>query len=114
MKKMKRIVAVVKGKAGMITAVLSRKASRITRNVDQAIAWAEDQIEIAKECAESIIDSFGEVADGTHTEECSERIKYYIEKVKEIKEWEDTLAILKGLKVKLDEEVEVKENDNEE
>ena len=114
MKKMKRIVAIVKGKAGMITAVLSRKASRITRNVDQAIAWAEDQIEIAKEDAESIIDSFGGVADGTHTEECSALINNYIERVKEVKEWEDTLAILNNLKAKLDEEVEVKENDDEE
>ena len=114
MKKMKRIVAVIKGKATQITAALSRKASRITRNVDQAIAWAEDQIEIAKECAESIIDSFGEVADGAHTEECSERINDYIEKVKELQEWEDTLVILKSLKAKLDEEVEVKENDDEE
>ena len=114
MKKMKRIVAIVKGKASMITAVLSRKASRITRNVDQAIAWAEDQIEIAKEDAESIIDSFGGVADGTRTEECSALINDYIERVKEVKEWEDTLIILNDLKAKLEEEVEVKENDDKE
>ena len=114
MKKMKRIVAVVKGKGSMITAILSRKASRIIRNVDQAIAWAEDQIEVAKEEAEGIIDSFGSVADGTRTAECSGRINDYIEKMKEVMEWEDTLAILNGLKDKLDEEVEVKENKDEE
>ena len=114
MKKMKRIIAVIKGKAAQVTAALSRKASRITRNVDQAIAWAEDQIEIAKECAEGIIDSFGEVSDGTHTAECSALINDYVDKVKEIQEWEFTLAILNNLKVKFDEEVEVKENDDEE
>lgn len=113
MKKMKRIIAVIKGKASQVTAALSRKASRITRNVDQAIAWAEDQIEIAKECAEGIIDSFGEVADGAHTEECSYRINNYIEKIKEIREWEATLDILNELKVKLDEEVEVKDSKEE-
>ena len=57
----------------------------------------------------TLLNSNGEVSDGTHTAECSALINDYVDKVKEIQEWESTLAILNNLKVKFDEEVEVKE-----
>ena len=105
--KMKRINAIIKGKAPKMTDTLSRKVSRILRNVDQAIDYAEDQIDIALEKAETLIDSLGLTADAN-------RINAYVEAVKTMDEWKNTLKTLKELKEKLNSEVEVDNTQEEE
>lgn len=110
--KMKRIIAIIKGKAAEMSVVVNRKANRVIRNVEQGIDWAEDQAEVTKDVADSIMSSLGEVSDGTQTEQCSVRLNQYVEKMKEHKEWLDTIEILKDLKTKLTEEVEVTEEES--
>jgi hypothetical protein len=112
--KMKRIDAVIKGKATQMTDTLTRKAARILRNVDQAIDWAEDQLEMQNERAEALINSLGTVADGSCTRECSDRINSYIDTVKMADEWKKSIAILNNLKEKLNAEVEVEEEKKDE
>ena len=104
---MKRIDVILKGKCSKISGLFQRKSARILRNVDQAIAFAEDQVDAAKERKESILNSLADVADADHTSACADTINEYVEAVTQIKEWEDTVTILEGLKKELNEEVEL-------
>lgn len=106
---MKKIDAIVRGKAKSSEEALARKSQRIARNVENAIAFAEDKVDTFKETAEQHLSNLGDVADGGQTTACSSVINCYISAVKEMKAWQDTVEILKGLKKSLNEDVEVEE-----
>lgn len=106
---MKKIDANVRGAVQSSEEALARKSARIARNVENAIAFAEDKVDSFKETAEKHLANLGDVADGGQTSACSSVINSYISAVKEMKAWEDTINILKGLKKALNEEVEVEE-----
>lgn len=110
---MKRIDVILKGKCSKIAGLFQRKSARLLRNVDQAIAYAEDQVDIAKGKKNSILESLGDVADADQTAECSATINDYVEVVGQIKEWEETVEALKGLKAELNEEVELEPEEDE-
>lgn len=108
---MKRIDAIIKDKCSKLTNLFTRKSARIMRNVDSAIACAEDEIDAAKEHKEKVINSLATVADADKTAECSRVLNNYIEVAKQQKAWEETLAILKDLKKELNSEVTLEETE---
>lgn len=102
---MKRIDAIAKGKSNQMSSSIERKGARIMRNVEQAIACAEDKVDFLIDKAESLIDSLGDVAEADQTSSCQNAINRYIDTVKELNDWKETKEILGVLKEKLDEEV---------
>lgn len=110
MKKVKRIDAITRCK-GAIADVLNRKSARINRQVEQAIDMAKDKSQDALEAADEVMNSFGEAAGSQQTSALSERINKYKDKVAEAREWAEVAAILEELKGRLQEEVEVEEEE---
>lgn len=111
MKKMKRIDAIIKGKASCLTDFLGRKSARILRNVESAIAQAEDEIETLNVKADSTISDLAGVAEASQTSSCATVLNRYIDTIKDVHAWEETLEILRSLKECLNEEVELKETE---
>lgn len=105
---MKRVNAIVK-KQGKLTELFTRKATRIVRAVESAIDYAKDQVDICKETAEDIMNSFGEVAENTDREELQNRLNAYAAKMDEAATWERYAKYFEDLRNKLNEEVEVEE-----
>ena len=106
---MKLVYAITRGKASSITELLDRKAKRVLRSVDQAIAYAEDKIDECKEAADEIINTFGEVAGGDDTDALQGKFNEYTDKIAESEEWAKQVERLKTLKEKLNSEVELEE-----
>lgn len=104
---MKRIDAIVKGTGSLVSSLINRKASRVMRAVEQAIAFAEDKADYYNDAAEEQMNSFGNYAGAEQSEYLSESINAYLSKVKSGKEWSDAIVILKELKAKLNAEVKV-------
>ena len=104
---MKRIDAIAKGKSNQMSSSIERKGARIMRNVEQAVACAEDKLDYLSDKAESLIDSLGGVAEADQTSSCQNTINRYIDTIKEYNDWKETLEILHELRSKLDEEVEL-------
>ena len=111
MKKMKRIDAIIKGKASCLTDFLGRKSARILRNIESAIAQSEDEIEALKEKADSTINALADVAEASQTSSCATVLNNYVDIIKDVHAWEETLEALHGLKERLNEEVELKETE---
>lgn len=109
--KLKRIDAIIKGKASFLSGILNRKAARIMRNVESAIAYAEDKIDEITAKGDDILNSLAEVAECDMTQSCSNVINKYVDTVKYQEEWKRTLDILNNLKEKLNETVEVQEEE---
>lgn len=107
---MKRIDAITRCK-GILAEVLNRKSARITRQVDQAIDMAKDKAQESEETADEIINSFGKYSDSSQTKELQGKINEYIDKQKEALDWEQAAKILEALKVKLQQDVEVVEEE---
>lgn len=108
---MKLVHAITRGKASSITELLDRKAKRIMRSVDQAIAYAEDKIYECKEAADEIINTFGEAAGGDDTDALQAKFNAYTDKIAESEEWERQAERFKLLKEKLNSEVEIEEEE---
>lgn len=106
--KMKKVDAIVRRKATGTEDAMNRKAQRLMRNVENAIAFAEDKVDECEECTERVLSNLGLQYDAGST---SNVINNYIERVKELNAWKDSLNILKGLKEKLSEEVEVEDDE---
>lgn len=104
--KMKKVDAIVRKKATGTEDAMNRKAQRLMRNVENAIAFAEDKVDECEEGAEKTLSCLGYQYDTTST---SNVINNYIESVKELNAWKDSLKILKDLKERLSEEVEVED-----
>ena len=107
---MKRIDAISRCK-GIIAEVLNRKSARIMRQIDQAIDMAKDKAQECAESADEIMNSFGKYSESSQISALQGRINDYIDKVKEGKDWEETATILEGLTAKLQEDVEVVEDE---
>ena len=108
---MKRIDAIIKGKASCLTDLLGRKSARILRNVESAIAQAEDEIEALNEKADKVMSDLSKVAEASQTSGCATVLNQYVDFMKAAQAWQETLDILKGLKERLNEEVEVKDSE---
>ena len=106
---MKLVYAITRGKASCITEILDRKAKRVMRSVDQAIAYAEDKIDECKEEADAIINTFGDVAGGDDSEALQAKFNAYTDKIAESEEWSKQAERLKLLKEKLNSEVTLEE-----
>lgn len=109
---MKRIHAIIKEKCNKIAGVFDRKAARVIRNFDTAIAFAEDQIDASNEAKEAKLNSLADVAGGDDTSACASVINEIVATVKTRKAWEETLEILKELKAELEEEVVLEKEDD--
>ena len=103
---MKRIYAIVKAK-DKISEIFDRKAKRILRGIDSAIACAKDCADEAKEAASDIIDSLGEVSSKDDTAVLQTRLNDYAKKREEADRWEQYAQYFEELKNKLNEEVEI-------
>lgn len=105
---MKRVNAIVKA-VGKITEIFTRRAERILRGVDSAIACAKDNADEAREAAFDLMNSLGEVSSKEDTANLQERLSNYINKMEEAERWDKAAQHLEELKVKLNENVEVEE-----
>lgn len=108
---MKRVNAITKGKASCITELIDRKAKRIMRGVDQAIDFASDKIDECNDAAEEIINSFANCAGGDDSSKLQSRFNAYADKIAEAERWTKQVERLKGLKDKLNAEVEIEDED---
>lgn len=106
MKKMKRISYIVNPQ-GVRTEAIIRKEERIDRQIDQAIAAAQDQAAEAKEQADAIVDKFGENSGIDGTAGLQAKINKYLEFRDAQWGWNRQVEYLKELKASLSEEVEV-------
>ena len=106
--KMKKVDAIVRKKGTGTEDAMNRKAQRLMRNVENAIAFTEDKVDECEEHAETVLSSLGFQYDTAST---SNVLNNYIENVKELKAWQDSLKILKDLKKILSEEVEVEDDE---
>lgn len=105
---MKRVNAIVKA-VGKITEIFTRRAERILRGVDSAIACAKDNADEAREAAFDLMNSLGEVSSKEDTASLQERLSNYINKMEEAERWDKAAKYLEELKVKLNEDVEVEQ-----
>lgn len=103
---MKRVNAIIKVK-DKITEIFSRKADRILRGVDQAIACAEDNADEAKESAYDIMNTLGDASSKEDSDKLQNLLNKYAEKMEEADRWTAYAKYFKELKDKLNEEVEV-------
>ena len=110
---MKRIAAITRCK-GVLKAMFDRKGERIIRQVKQAIAMAEDKADLARIQAEQRINDLGSCASYDETSELSDRINAYVATAREANKWDEVAKILKDLEKKLNEEVEVEEEEGQE
>lgn len=106
---MKKINAIVKGKASLLPDLLNRKASRILRNVDSAIAAAEDGMDAATAQMEKFVLQLGDVTGGDDTEKCGDVLNAYVMAAKTHRAWKESRDILAALKKELNSEVEIPE-----
>ena len=106
---MKRITHVVNPK-GVRSDALTRCEDRIRRQVDQAIASAEDNAAEANDAAESIIDGLGTSSGKEDTGKLQDRINKYLALREEAWGWNRQVKFLNELKTKLDEEVDITVN----
>lgn len=105
---MKRVNAIVKA-VGKITEIFTRRAERILRGVDSAIACAKDNADEAREAAFDLMNSLGEVSSKEDTESLQKRLSNYINKMEEAERWDKAAQHLEELKTKLNEDVEVEQ-----
>jgi len=112
MAKIKRIAAIVKGKASCITELFERKAKRIMRAVEQSIDYAADMAASYREKAEAIIDTFGDYASSTDTNALESRINQYTDAINSAEEWEAQQRRFEELKEKLNADVTVDDEKN--
>ena len=103
---MKRINAIIKVK-DKITEMFTRKADRVLRGIDTAIACAEDSADEATDAAYELMNSLGEASSKEDSAKLQEVLNKYAAKMEEADRWKKYAQYFKDLKVKLNEEVEV-------
>lgn len=106
---MKRITHVVNPK-GVRSEALTRREDRIRRQVDQAIASAEDSALEAEDAAEAIIDGLGESSGKEDTDKLQNRLNKFLEAKEAQWAWERQVGYLKNLKESLEKEVDITVN----
>jgi len=105
---MKRINAIIKVK-DKITEVFSRKAERVLRGIDAAIACAEDNADEAKDAAYDIMNSLGEASSKDDSSKLQTLLNNYAAKIEESERWAAYAGYYRELKAKLEEEVETED-----
>lgn len=105
---MKRVNAIVKS-AGKISEFFTRKADRILRGVDTAIACAKDNADEAKDAAFDLMNSLGDASSKEDTNKLQNLLNAYAEKMDEAERWDNYARYFEELKAKLNEEVKVEE-----
>lgn len=108
---MKRVNAITRCK-GILAETLDRKASRILRQVNQAIDAAKDKAADLEEKAEEIINSLGTVAGADDTFALQAKINKYLDTCSEVEGYQEAVKRLEALKEKLNAEVEVVEDED--
>ena len=106
---MKRINHIVNPQ-GVRSEALTRKEERIKRQVDQAIAAAEDTAAEFEEAAENIIDTLGTASGKEDTGKLQNAFQKYMEAKENAWAWMRQVVYLNELKAALDKEVEVTVN----
>lgn len=104
--KVKRIKAITNA-TGIIKSVLDRRATRIDRQVSQAIDSAKDEADLVSEQIEDCINHLGACASSDDRSALEMALNAYIDKCAELDSINRTLGYLENLKVKLHEEIEV-------
>lgn len=105
---MKRVNAIVKA-VGKITEVFTRKADRILRGVEAAIACAKDNADEARESAYDIMNSMGDASSKEDSVKLQDLLSNYAAKMEEAERWDKYVTYFEDLKVKLNEEISVEE-----
>lgn len=105
---MKRVNAIVKC-VGKITEVFSRKADRLLRGVDSAIASAKDSADEAREAAYDLMNSLGDASSKEDSAKLQNILNQYAQKREEADRWENYAKYFEELKKALEEDVPVEE-----
>ena len=105
---MKRVNAIVKC-VGKLTEVFSRKAERILRGVDSAIASAKDSADECRDAAFDIMNSLGDASSKEDSNKLQKMLNEYAAKMEEAERWDKYAKHFEDLKAKLSEDVPVEE-----
>lgn len=105
---MRRIDAILKVK-DKLTEMFDRKAARILRGVDQAIACAKDDADEARDAAKDIMEKLGNASAKDQTANLQSLLNDYNDKIQEAKAAEEAAANFEELKKTLLENVEVED-----
>lgn len=105
---MKRVNAIVKA-VGKITEIFTRRAERILRGVDSAIACAKDNADECRESAYDLMVSMGDASSKEDSVKLQDIISDYAAKMEEAERWDKYVKYFEELKVKLNEEIEVEQ-----
>lgn len=103
---MKRINAITRGK-GILASVLDRRAKRLDRQVCQAIDAAKDKADELREKAEELINKMGKKTDAEQTHDLQDLLNSYVNTLNEAELYDKAVEHLTELKEKLQEDVEV-------
>lgn len=95
---------------GLRTDAIKRKEERILRQIDQAIASAQDQADEALDQSEKIIDSLGSVSDSSDTCKLQDKLNAYCDACEHKTVANRYAEYLSRLKAKLSEEIDVTVN----
>lgn len=109
MKKVKRIDAIVKCIGNSISDMLQRKAKRILRDLDDAIANNSDEADKAELEAEAYVNKLGDAATMDDRSKRAVIFNKYCACLEEAERRKKYNKYLEDLKKKLDEDVEVEE-----
>ena len=107
---MKRVNAIVKA-VGKISEIFTRKADRILRRVDTAIACAKDNADETREAAYDLMNSLGDASSKEDSGKLQDILNNYIAKMEEAERWDGVVRHLEKLKQDLNEEVSVEEGE---
>lgn len=105
---MKRVNFIVRGK-GVLTNMLDRNIARINRAVKSAIGSVNDDIDELDTKIEDAINDLGK--DPKDSDAVNQTIDHYIALYSDRKVAHEALEALEALKAKLDEDVEVEEEE---
>lgn len=103
---MKRVNAIVKA-VGKISEIFARKADRILRGVDTAIACAKDNADEAREAAYDIMNSLGDASSKEDSSKLQKLLNDYAAKREEADRWDAYAKYYAELKEQLNEDVPV-------
>ena len=105
---MKRVNAIVKA-VGKISEIFARKADRILRGVETAIACAKDNADEARESAFDLMNSLGDASSKEDSVKLQSILNNYAAKMEEAERWDSYVRYFEQLKEKLNEDVPVEE-----
>lgn len=105
---MKRVNAIVKA-VGKISEIFTRKADRILRGVETAIACAKDNADEAREAAYDLMNSLGDASSKEDSNKLQEILNNYAAKMEEAERWDGYVRYFEKLKADLNADVPMEE-----